>query len=80
MLEVHTPGNVYIASFLIQVHGKNTQSVIFQTITTTIYFFLYYCKKCHTNCNMQRQRKNYCPCTKDLTVKRKDLVKITVFL
>lgn len=38
MLEVHTPGNVYIASFLIQVHGKVTQSVILQTTSTAIYF------------------------------------------
>lgn len=38
MLEVHTPGNVYIASFLVQVHGKTTKSVILQTTITAIYF------------------------------------------
>lgn len=38
MLEVHTPSNVYVDSFLIQVHGKTTQTVTLQTTVIAIYF------------------------------------------
>lgn len=38
MLEVHTPGSMYTASFLIQVHGRTTQSVILQTTITAMFF------------------------------------------
>lgn len=38
MLEMHTPGSMYTASFLIQVHGKTTQSVILQTTITAMFF------------------------------------------